>query len=687
MSHFRRSLSLLSLLGGAVALTGCAMGNFTSVDKSVPNNVAIHGTAMGGQQPIAGAKISVYAVGTGGYGTAGTLLASTTTNANGGFSFPAGTYTCPQSNTPVYLIGTGGDAGYGTNAAAVTAAPLGSCQNAPNEFVVMNEVTTVALGYALSNYFTTSLGAGTGTPDTYDTFGGPSTLDTSNNTVYANGITLGNSYTAGLIAINGNGLAYANNGIITAEPLKVYSIANTLAACINSAGGVAGDGSACGTLFTNTTPPGGVPPSDTLQAVVQMALYPYQNVTTLYNLAGTKPPFNADLASAPPDWSVAVSYTSASLGLGVDTNTLSTVDVDGSNRVWFPSTASGAKGIAYFDPTTSAFSGPFNGTNMVHPQQVAIDGSGYVWVTDTQGNYLSGYNTASPNSYSTFGIISGGTTSTTKGYSLSVASDNTVHVGLLDSTLGVYKLATLNAARNSFTEDGVTMPTGRVPFSLTTDGANNLFMSLSSGSSSVIFDYLPTGTTTLSQRTTDNTTDAPGQVAFNGYDLFGIRAYDNNSAHLADGMCFAGEAVNGVIDTAQGCYLLARSKVYDLPQGMSVDGIGSLWLADENNATVQQITFFDFANHKYTQSTRNGTTITSFTYNHNSSNGGTMTNPEGVGVDNEGNVWVSNAGCMGTGCTPGSFVMTEIIGTGAPTITPVAAQIQNGNSPSALPQY
>jgi hypothetical protein len=48
-------------------------------------------------------------------------------------------------------------------------------------------------------------------------------------------------------------------------------------------------------------------------------------------------------------------------------------------------------------------------------------------------------------------------------------------------------------------------------------------------------------------------------------------------------------------------------------------------------------------------------------------------------VDVVGNVWVTNAGCAVNDCAPGSFTLTEIVGAGFPTITPVSAQITSGN--------
>ena len=90
------------------------------------------------------------------------VLASTVTDNNGNFSFAPGAYTCPQSDTPVYLLGIGGNAGAGNNGSAVEAAALGTCTNAKNSFVVMNEVTTAATAFVLSHFFSTTLGGANG---------------------------------------------------------------------------------------------------------------------------------------------------------------------------------------------------------------------------------------------------------------------------------------------------------------------------------------------------------------------------------------------------------------------------------------------------------------------------------------------------------------------------------------------
>src|ERR1700722_10181663 len=97
---------------GVIALTGCgtnSIGTLSPVAPPIILATAPHGEAFGGQQPVSGMTLQLYAAGSSGYGSAATPLFSpaTTTNASGAFVFPA--YTCPTPTTQVYLVGTGGD--------------------------------------------------------------------------------------------------------------------------------------------------------------------------------------------------------------------------------------------------------------------------------------------------------------------------------------------------------------------------------------------------------------------------------------------------------------------------------------------------------------------------------------------------------------------------------------------------
>jgi len=86
-----------------------------------------------------------------------------------------------------------------------------------------------------------------------------------------------------------------------------------LSTCVNSAGGVAGDGSACGTLFAATTLAGGTAPVDVSGAGLNIANNPTANVSTLFGLVQATAPFQPMLPMAPSDWTVQLAATTAGL--------------------------------------------------------------------------------------------------------------------------------------------------------------------------------------------------------------------------------------------------------------------------------------------------------------------------------------------------------------------------------------
>ena len=140
-----------------LVLSGCTLATTAPVGEM--ESPAFEGSLMGGQQPIGGATISVYQVGTSGYGQGATLMASTTSSSTGSFSFATSAYTCTSANAPMYLTATGGDAGSGTNANIVQMALLGPCTAARSAWVIMNEISTAASVIAMAPYMNTTMGA------------------------------------------------------------------------------------------------------------------------------------------------------------------------------------------------------------------------------------------------------------------------------------------------------------------------------------------------------------------------------------------------------------------------------------------------------------------------------------------------------------------------------------------------
>ena len=345
--NLRRSTGRLATLAGSVSLatvlTGCGLGTPT-VNQAIDGQ-SISGNVHGGQQPVSGATIQLYQVGTGGYGTgAAPLGTATTTDANGNFSITK-LYSCPSTTTLTYLVATGGNPGLGTgtNSRIKLMAALGPCGNlSSGTFITLNEVTTAAAAYALSQYFTTTYGTGS-----TDGFGSPNT------TQALAGIT--NAFaTAATLASTSTGFANTSlttNGAggtltITPEAAKLNTIADILAACVNSAGGTSGDGSSCGTLFADSGVTG-TTPTDTLQAAVQLNLNPTSNnangstnnITALYGLVSASAPFPG-VATQPSDWTVGIQYTGTASTMFEPQN----IAIDATGNVWVVNNGSSANG-------------------------------------------------------------------------------------------------------------------------------------------------------------------------------------------------------------------------------------------------------------------------------------------------------------------------------------------------------
>ncbi len=276
------------LLGLALALSGCTSAPFLSTAPTVGSRLS--GKVHGGQQPIAGASLQLYAIGSGTNGSSATALLAqpAISDSSGSFNLPS--YTCPSAASEVYLVASGGNPGFGTgstNPNLSLMSALGPC-GALNDstFVQINEVTTIGSIWPLANYMNSASQVGAASS---------SQFTSDRNTVYelvsiANGNAPGPNLPAGSLA-----------------PIsKLNTLANLLAGCVNSRGGVAGDGSVCGSLFSATTPAGGSPPTDTLSAALQLAKNPTSAPATLINLIPGQSPFQPMMAAPPPDWTLTI---------------------------------------------------------------------------------------------------------------------------------------------------------------------------------------------------------------------------------------------------------------------------------------------------------------------------------------------------------------------------------------------
>ena len=349
---FAQTLAACLLALPLLLLSGCGIGQSAAAtaDPATAANT-MGGILHGGPNPIVGATITFYTTSNAGYGATATALETTTTDGNGFFTFPAYTtgVQCPAGSYAYIGAYSGSTGTSSTNANSLLMVPIGLCDtnftstntagvytNTYNgQALWLDELSTVASAYALGNFMTvTSAGAiNIGAP--------PANVNTPSTTTpsaaglghaFANALTLVNNHSGQPNAYTNGGTSVATGGVI--PDAEIFLLGNILQGCVNSNGvtgtntATSNDGSGCGKLFSLTTPPqaGAAVPSNTLQAMVNLAKYPNPSVNTwnaactaagagtttatscLFGIAAPSGAYVGALTSAPPDWALAVVY-------------------------------------------------------------------------------------------------------------------------------------------------------------------------------------------------------------------------------------------------------------------------------------------------------------------------------------------------------------------------------------------
>jgi streptogramin lyase len=412
------AILLLSIVSSSL-LSGCGASLTSDLSDPQPGS-EIHGVLHGGQFPISGAHIYLMAANattlkgasssllTAGSGTdsVGTYVL---TQSDGTFSL-SGDYKC-TSGTQVYALAMGGNPGLDPatyNTAATMIALLGTCPSGDTfagviPFIVINEVSTVAAAYSVAAFAAD-----------YEHIGAPNTaagatglknafLTAASLVSLSSGQAYGNTP-----PVSGYGGALSGNGIV--PQAKIYSLANSLAACINSNNAAGASSTTCSNLFSYTTYNGSTP-ADVFDATLNLAHSPAITTTNsnLFTLAPKNSAFSQSLATAPNDWTISIQYSSP------NTSYPARPAIDLSGDVWIPNT--GGTSLTELSPIGVVLSGTsgYTGGGLSGPVSVAIDTTvtnGAVWV----GNYgtsnvskfsssgspvsTSGYATSNGSSYS-----------------------------------------------------------------------------------------------------------------------------------------------------------------------------------------------------------------------------------------------------------------------------------------------
>jgi sugar lactone lactonase YvrE len=590
------TLSLVAL-GVASLLAGCGTGS-VSIDAIGGHNAAVHisGIVHGGQQPVSLSTIQLYSVGIAGLKSASTPLIGSTIQTDSGGNFNiTGAFGCTNA-TQVYIVATGGNAGSGSNSAITLAAALGPCSALNSStYIVINEVTTIAAAYALAPFALD-----------FAHIGATGSNPTGLVNAFANAALLANT-AAG--SAGGSGIPAG----VTVPVTEINTLADIVAACINTAGSSSGP---CTSLLTATGT------SETFGASMAIAKNPGAGaITALYTLAVPTAPFQPTLtlSSAPNDFTVAISAT----GNG----TLATpygIAIDAAGDAWVTNETGSAvselssSGVLLASPTTAGLAGA---------QGIAVDRGGNVWVANTAGNSvikftLTSGSVSGPNSFTSGGIAAPSAVALDSSSNAFIANFNGNSVAGLTST-GVGLGGSPFGASNNIT----------VPTAISVSPTGNIYVTSGTGS---VVNLSDTGAfvATLNDGTLQGpvgvAVDASGRVLATGFTT-GSSVGGALSQFAAGGTPAAGSPVTSGITS---------------PSGVATDGT-SIWVANNTGSGT-------LAQFNYTSSSPVSPTA----------GFGSLSSPVGVAVDSSGSVWTANSG---------NNTVSKFIGLAAPVATPLAA--------------
>jgi streptogramin lyase len=626
-----------------LVLTGCTLS--TTAAPTPEAGPAIQGVVHGGQNAIVGAHVYLFAANTTGYGNASLSLLTSgtgrtldssggatngdyyvTTGSGGAFSITSD-YTC-TGGQQVYLYSLGGDPGLGTgtNSAAGLMAALGTCPGTAGTTghtfssglsVIINEVSTVAAAYAFAGFAADAV---------HVSSSGTTAAKLGIANAFINAEILQTSGVANPYPPPGVGYYGGPGSVPQAE---INTLGNILAACVNSSGTV----SACTTLFANAESGGttGTTPSDTATAAINIAHNPVAAVAALWGLASAYAQFNPALTAQPNDFTISILYINEILA-GFTTQTAGPLAIDASGDVWSANDVVDEINPQGYDYTLansdlglggySGFSGAGN---------IAIDVNGNAWAISY--NALGEFNNSG-------GLVSpsGGYTGLGLNSPTFIAMDASSNAWIGNTSGGnVVKVSSSGTLSGTFTGSDISHPG---PVAIDTSG-NAWVADLSSGA---IVELSPTGTPT---NYTAATLSTPTGIAI---DHSG-NVWVSNSSSVVEI-----SSTGTLISPAAG---YSNSSTPGL-LGVAIDGAGNAWVAGPSS--IAEIS-------------SSGTILsgsTGFTSVDDNS-------VKSIAVDASGNVWTNYVACSysflyGTSC---SASYQEVVGAGAPVVTPLALGVKN----------
>jgi len=562
--------------------------------------------------------VQLYAAGTSGNGSSGISLLSSslTTDANGAFTVPAG-YLCPSGASQLYVVVRGGKPGVvsaAANDAVALLTVLGACnQMAASSQIVVNEVTTVAATYALSQFFSTGANLG---------------ASSTNMAGLQNAVATASAL-ADISMGSSPGLAFAANG--TSPAAKIDSLANLLNGCVASSPSA----NACSAFFSATTPAGGASaPTNTLDAALYLVRNPSANVASLYALSTGNSVFAPILAAAPSDWTLFVNYTGGGM------NGPSGLGIDSAGNVWVASYFNVA---SVFSPLGKPLLPQgITGFGLSASYGLAVDANNNAWIPNQPSATVAGNSVSVVNSSGQSVAGSGGFTSGGIDFPIAVAIDTDTSAWVVD--YGNSHLTHLSSSGQALSgATGYTSPLLAFPVAAAIDGNHNVWVANQQNlGGSTVTKVTPDG----SQFTSYNCCNGPSSLAIDQRGNVWVANYYGNSIS---------EISSSGVVLSNGSY---TGGGINHPQAIAIDGAGNVWIANFLGPSITELAG------AVTAGAAPGTVLTP--------SGGlgadaALLEAYALAVDASGNLWVSSFG---------NSTITEFIGIATPVKTPLAGPPQ-----------
>ena len=408
----------------------------------------------------------------------------------------------------------------------------------------------------------------------------------------------------------------AGNG--TVPQSTINTLANILASCINSTG----PGSApCSSLFADATSdgtPSGTAATDTATAAINIAHNPAANVTDLFGIPATTPPFGPALSTQPADFSLALTFT----GGGI-TNSQS-MAIDAQGNIW---AADSNNALLEYNSLGAPLSGStgFTNANLNSPSGIAIDSSSKVWVSN------GGYGTIPLVQFDSSGnFITAPPAMTDSFYSLAISPTGDILIPSLHNGAGLYDFAADGTYKGVYATpnyvDGTAIQSNGTIWT-SNDGANTLSELSSTG-------------TLLSGPGLPSAISNPGPLAIDA---------SGNIWQLNGG------AAVGVNDNT-GSQIFATSAGSSASRFI-LDGAGNAWVVTSTTSGTPPSTIYGLA-----VLSNSGTPLPSASAYINAAQ-----QINDLQIDGSGNVWLSSGNNL-----------TELVGAAAPVVTPLINAVTTG---------